>query len=421
MLTRFLFAFACLFSIVCPSPAFSEEWPNPSIPLIYVDPGYVSPNDTQTFGGRDYDISDKDQAELAVQAFQAFADARAVVGAWHQSLSAAEDAFWRHYHQTGTVDPALRNELGYWLRKCWDWVNAVKGSSMMMGVQGGAQAGQVGKIIELQFGVNSEESFGFPSDWRSQYAPLVARAPGLQPSDPDYPATLGHWSRYSYLTACPCSSGQSQDPIERIGFLIAHPSGDVPLAADLVQELRTKALPVAPDKIEAYTRRAAADYAYFVKAGDIVERFLLGDADPMPRLKADHFMQSTASSDPAIQFLDRARNSTNQDRIEPNTVEFEWARGRPVLFRGQSLEQVEDCVSQNWDDIRQYVYETNPDIALRGVSDVFGQNTVVFRRSLGHVAAIACTSRDGLSDERVDDFFDFYGFFRLSRMLKFRR
>jgi len=364
-------------------PLHAQAWPEPPIPLIYVSEGYRSPNDTRTFGGRDYDIADKNEAELAVQALTAFADARGVVASWHRSLQAAETAFWSHFARTGEINADLRNEFGYWLRKRYQWIDAFKGSTFGMQLQGGSAGNAYAKILELQFGVNDEAYFGFPADWRSSPSGPVAAAPDLAPGDAAYPVALGEWSRYSYMTACPCSPKDSKDPIERVGFLVSHPSGDIALGSEVVARLR-RGTEVSASRIEQVTRDAMARYGYVLRVQDV---------------KA------------ALEFVDGARRSARQDRIEASAFEYPWARDRPVLLGAQSIEDVEACVVENWNDVKTYIWETNPDAVLRKTTDAYDEQSVPFRKSLGHVAAIACTSADGLADVRVDDFMEYFGLF----------
>lgn len=392
------------------SPVCALAWPEPPIPLVYVSEGYRSPHDTRTFGGRDYDIADKNEAELAVQALTAFADARGVVASWYGSLQAAETAFWGHFAHTGEVDADLRNEFGYWLRKRYQWIDAFKGSTFGMQLQGGSAGNAYAKILELQFGVNDEAYFGFPADWRNSPNGPVAAAPDLAPGDAAYPVALGEWSRYSYMTACPCSPKDSLDPIERVGFLVSHPSGDIALGAEVVARLR-RGTEVSASRIEQVTRDAIQRYGYVLRAQDVVGAMLDGDQDPINDMIWQAFDRYTRDAKAALVFVDGARRSARQDRIEASAFEYPWASNRPVLLGKQSIEAVEDCVVENWNDVKSYIWETNPDAVLRKTTDVYDKQSVPFRKSLGHVAAIACTSADGLADVRVDDFMEYFGLF----------
>ncbi|MEL0019118.1 MAG: hypothetical protein VW709_04535, partial [Rickettsiales bacterium] len=89
--------------------------------------------------------------------------------------------------------------------------------------------------------------------------------------------------------------------------------------------------------------------------------------------------------------------------IEASAFEYPWARDRPVLLGAQSIEDVEACVVENWNDVKTYIWETNPDAVLRKTTDAYDEQSVPFRKSLGHVAAIACTSADGLADVQASE------------------
>ena len=191
---------------------------------------------------------------------------------------------------------------------------------------------------------------------------------------------------------------------------MSHPSGDIALGAEVVGRLRS-GTEVSASRIEQVTREAIQRYGYVLRAQDVVGAMLDGDRDPINDMIWQTFDRYTRDAKAALTFVDGARRSARQDRIEASAFEYPWARNRPVLLGSQSIEAVEDCVVENWNDVKSYIWETNPDAVLRKTTDVYDEQSVPFRKSLGHIAAIACTSADGLTDVRVDDFMEYFGLF----------
>lgn len=79
-----------------------------------------------------------------------------------------------------------------------------------------------------------------------------------------------------------------------------------------------------------------------------------------------------------------------------------------MLIQGASLNQVQTCIAENWEMMREYYYDQTSRAAMTFVLNP-SLEYVQYVKHLGYISIIACGSAEGLSDERVGHFISPYG------------
>lgn len=379
-----------------------------SLPAFDLDPEYQSPTDMElVYDDRHvryiYPLNAW-RHELATAARNYVQMKQTVVG-WNNQLSQAEQDYWKDFDDDGVVSRKTSNEFGYWLYKRELWTDFRSSGRASMQQNYGADAG---KIWSLLLGGDGDDSFLSPGGYLVGLRPHIDEDISNALKDGGTRSYFAKLVQYSFLLNSRCAPGRNGSAGERIHWRMLFPAYDIQEAETRWQMLQAWGSQGEGrlEKLDKLLNDVSGSLIRDRGVWEIIQAFVRGEVSTVKDVEIKEYYLHTSMGDvlPYIHMEKAKRSATGF------TLDYTDEKSFPrdiFAIRGATFKDVQACVAENWDSIREYYYDETAKKAMWLLRNPT-MDSIQYKKHLAYVAVVGCGSPEGLEDERVKQLISVY-------------